>query len=85
MARPSLVIQLHLLFKRLINKQDVSHIPAVCSGISNNEKGRQDHINETSSHKLDCTTVGLTVNPLFPYLGASPDGMVMYTCCGSTD
>ena len=41
------------------------------------------NINETSSHiNFDCITVGLIVNPLFPYLGvSSPNGMVTCTCC----
>ena len=32
---------------------------------------------------FDCTTIGLVVNPLFPYLGDNPDGMVTCTCCVS--
>ena len=37
---------------------------------------------ELVSHtNFDLNTSRLVVNPLFPYLCASPDGMVMCTCC----
>ena len=39
---------------------------------------------ELVSHtNIDLNTSGLVVNPLFPYLCASPDGMIMCTCCVS--
>ena len=28
-----------------------------------------------------CTLAGLVINPLYPYLGASPDGFVSCDCC----
>ena len=36
-----------------------------------------------SSHtNFVCTNAGPMVNPLFPHLGASPDGFVCCDCCG---
>jgi len=68
--------------KRFLNKQDLSHIPAIRWGISNEERARQDYVITMSSHiDFECTSVGLVVNPVFPHLGASPDGLVTCKCC----
>ena len=67
----------------LLSKPDISHLPAVQWGINNEDVARQDYIKEMSSHTIFvCTNAGLVVNPLFPHLGASPDGFVCCDCCG---
>ena len=54
---------------RLLNKQDISHIPAIRWGISNEERARQEYVSAMSSHTdFECTPVGLVVNPLFHIL-----------------
>ncbi len=71
--------------ERLLSKPDISHLPAVQWGINNEDVARQDYIKEMSmsSHtNFVCTNAGLVVNPLFPHLGASPDGFVCCDCCG---
>ena len=68
--------------KKFLNKQNISHIPAIRWGISNEERARQDYISAMSSHtNFECIPVGLVINPLFPYLGASPDGLIKCECC----
>jgi len=67
--------------KRFLNKQDISHIRAIRWGISNEERARQEYVSAMSSRvDFECTPVGLVVNPVFPYLGASPDGLVTCKC-----
>ena len=69
--------------KRLLSKTDISHIPAIQWGISKEDTAKREYIREMSSHsQFEYTTAGLVVNPLFPHLGASPDGFVECSCCG---
>jgi hypothetical protein len=42
-------------------------------GISNEKRARQVYVKKQGIHVHDC---GLCVNPEFPYLGATPDGIV---------
>ena len=71
------------LVQRILTAQDISHVPAVQWGNSNENTARQEYIEKMSSHEsLTCTAVGLVVNPLYPHLGASPDGIVHCNCCG---
>ena len=36
----------------------------------------------TSHAKFECISAGLVINPLYPHLGASPDGFTQCECCG---
>ena len=55
---------------------DLYHIPAIkyIWGIDHEDDARQEYITETSqSHEgFQYATAGLVVNPLYPYLGATP-------------
>ena len=69
--------------ERLLSKCDVSHLPAVRGGINHEDVARQEYIKEMQSHiSFKCTNAGLVVNPLFPHVGASPDGFIHCDCCG---
>ena len=70
---------------RLLMPKSLSHIPAVKWGIDNKEKARQQYSQEMSiSHEsFCCKPSGLVVNPLYPHLGASPDGIISCSCCGT--
>ena len=71
------------LVQRILSAKDISHIPAVQWGINNENTARQEYIQKMSSHEsLKYIAVGLVVNPLYPHLGASPDGIVHCSCCG---
>ena len=51
--------------------------------VNHEDVARQDYMKEMQSHtNFECTNAGLMVNPLFPHLGASPDGFVHCDCCG---
>lgn len=74
-----------LVSEILFHKQLTSKVPALSWGITNEEKARSSY-NNISLHKhsdfvLSCT--GLHINPRFPHLGASPDGLISCSCCGN--
>ena len=53
-------------------------------GIKNENRARQQY-NESTSLKhtnFKRTLVGLVINPLYPHLGASPDGLISCDYCG---
>lgn len=63
---------------------DLSRNAAVKWGITNEEKARNQYIaDQTPLHEhLQCTIPGFTVDNDFPFLGASPDGLITCACCG---
>lgn len=73
------------LCKRLLMPKSLSHIVAVKWGIDNEDEARQQYMQEMfSSHEsFCCKSSGLVVNPLYPHLGASPDGIISCICCGT--
>ena len=73
------------LCKRLLMPKSLSHIAAVKWGIDNEDEARQQYTQEmSSSHgNFCCKPSGLVVNPLYPHLGASPDGIISCSCCGT--
>ena len=72
------------LIQKLFTKEDLSHIPGIKWGISQEERARQQYIREKSQYhqNFKCTAAGLVINPSYPYLGASPDGFETCTWCG---
>ena len=46
-------------------------------------KARYVHAMASEHHKFDVANSGLVINKSWPYLGASPDGMVSCDCCGA--
>jgi len=59
---------------------DLSFLPAIRWG----NKDVAQYINEMSQAHIDftCTVPGLIINSSYPYLGASPDGLINCKCCG---
>ena len=39
-------------------------------------------VNKLKHHDLSVTDSGLVINPQWPFIGASPDGVINCTCCG---
>ena len=72
------------LVKKFLIKKDISHIPAIKWGIDHESDGRTEYIRQmTDLHQqFKCIDAGLVINPLFPHLGASPDGFTECKCCG---
>ena len=53
-------------------------------GITNEEKAKLEYkLQARNCHRdLDIDNTGLHINPKFPHLGASPDGLLSCSCCG---
>ena len=69
------------LVKQLMERSTISsHVPALRWGIDNEDVARQTYI-ETVSNNHQCTAAGLHVNPSYPHLGATPDGVLNCDCC----
>ena len=65
-----------VLIDRLLRIEDLSHIPAIKWDIDEEDVARQAYIKEMSSHQnFTRKKAGLVINPLYPHLGASPDGL----------
>ena len=66
------------------DQSDLSSIPAIKWGIENETTAREEYIvTMSSSHaSFKCDLAGLVINPLYPFLGASPDGFTECDCCG---
>ena len=66
-------------------KVDSSKVPALHWGISNEAQARREYLDSAKEHhsNLECSESGLHVNPRFPHLGATPDGVLMCDCCGN--
>ena len=67
------------------DQTQTSRIPALKWGVDHEDQAREDYIDLMKQHHegFECHPAGLTVNPKYPHLGASPDGMVSCVCCGS--
>ena len=61
-----------------------SAIPALDWGIKNEKIARMQYLERASAQHegLEYRPSGLHVNPQFPHLGASPDGLICCECCG---
>ena len=74
------------LIKTLLEESsfDSMKVPALRWGLTHEDQARSDYIKEASVHHVNFTysDSGLHVNPRFPHLGASPDGMINCKCCG---
>ena len=54
-------------------------------GIENEQNAREQYFGQIKDDhsELSCTLSGLCVNPKYPHLGATPDGIVKCDCCGN--
>ena len=74
------------ILKRIMGYKhnDLSYIPAINWGIRNESIARQQYtsVMSTKHEGFTCSLTGLCVNPLYPHMGVSPDGMTNCHCCG---
>ena len=65
-------------------QNDLSHVPAIKWGVENENVARQLYTNvmSTKHDNFACNLTGLWVSPLYPHLGASPDGVTTCGCHG---
>ena len=74
------------LLKSILRYSSVNpEIPALKWGRENEERARNAYLQQqcTSHANLNVSLSGFVVNPAFPYLGASPDGICSCDCCPS--
>ena len=69
-----------------MEKKSLNCVPAIRWGIDHEEVARKAYMylelaNENHAN-LQYSASGLHINPKFPHLGASPDGLISCDCCG---
>lgn len=73
------------LVKQMMERNTISrHVPALQWGIEMEDVAREAYI-ELACEKhtnFQYAAAGLHVNPSFPHLGATPDGVINCDCCG---
>ena len=71
------------LVKKLLTRKNLTFVPAIKWVIDSEEIAEQDYVsNMTILHQeFESTLAGLVINPLYPYLRASPDGFTQCQCC----
>ena len=64
--------------------QSYSKVKSLMWGIENEHIAREQYLEQMKDKHtgLLCTSSGLRVNPKYPHLGATPDGVVKCDCCG---
>ena len=72
------------LVKELMNTSNLSKVPQIQWGNTHESVARDAYMSsESPKHDaLTCTPSGLHINPQWPHLGASPDGLISCKCCG---
>ena len=72
------------LLKKITTESNLSYIPAIKWGIDNENTAKEQYVSKMlATHKnFVCSQAGFVVNPLYPFLGATPDGFVYCDCCG---
>ena len=72
------------IIRALLVEKDLSFVPAIKWGIEHEETAKQQYtIQMQHSHEgFKYDPAGFVINPLYPHLGASPDGFIECKCCG---
>ena len=74
------------LIRQLIERsRSLGHIPAIRWGIDHEDVARAAYLEVADQNhiSLKYSAAGLHLNPSFPHLGASPDGLISCECCGT--
>ena len=74
------------LIKQLIEtSQSLCHVPAIQWGVDHEDVARTAYLELTDQNhiSLKYSATGLHLNPSFPHLGASPDGLINCECYGT--
>jgi hypothetical protein len=62
-----------------------ANVPSLKWGRENEIIARMEYLKQAESDHVNfefCNS-GLRINPLYPYLGATPDGVITCDCCGT--
>ena len=75
-----------LLLVRCIMERshDYSFVPSIQWGIANEDTARKAFVRVSGEehNNFSFNPAGLHVNPSYPHLGASPNGLISCSCCG---
>ena len=73
------------LIKRIMQQVPTPKVAALEWGKTYEPKARMEYVNvvETKHTSFKVEMTGLHVNPQYPHLGASPDGLISCSCCGN--
>lgn len=83
-TRPNSKVYPKSIVKRIMQYYSCSdNVPALKWGRENEDNARKDYISHMKDKhtNLRVDSSGLVVNPNYPHLGASPDGIVSCDCC----
>ena len=73
------------LIKELMEMKIHAHtkVKSLMWGIENEQNAREQYLEQVKDEhtELSCTSSGPRVNPRYPHLGATPDGIVKCDCC----
>ena len=74
------------LIQSILERKDLSKMPAVKWGIDHESEARDAYITamQEKHQSFEFQMAGLYINPLSPHLGASPDGLVSCSCCSGS-
>ena len=73
------------LVKQIMERNMISHrVPALQWGITNEDIAREAYLELAKEQhaNFQYSAAGLHVNPSYPHLGATPDGIINCDCCG---
>ena len=86
-ARTSIKSPSQSLIKELMEMKIHSYtkVKSLMWGIENEQNARERYLEQMKDEhtELSYTSSGLRVNPKYPHLGATPDGIVKCDCCGN--
>ena len=88
-ARTSIKSPSPSLIKELMEMKIHAHtkVKSLMWGIENEQNAREQYLEQMEDEQLhtelSCTSSGLRVNPRYPHLGVTPDGIVKCDCCGN--
>ena len=86
-ARTSIENPSRSLIKEMMETKVHAHTEVLSLkwGIENEQNVREQYFGQIKDDhtELSCTLSGLCVNPKYPHLGATPDGIVKCDCCGN--
>ena len=72
------------LISSILQQRPIPDVAALRWGRENESLARQQYMTALSDNHsfFEVEQTGLCINPKYPHLGASPDGMVSCSCCG---
>ena len=83
-VRTSILSPSITLVNKILQKSKPVKVPSLQWGISNESTARKAYIElvQEQHENYELNLCGLHINPAYPHLGATPDGLISCDCCG---